>query len=587
MVQLLEIAAARAKTAGVSTADAFNFLVTGIGRGSTEILDNINILLDNQQVMSDYANSIGVTVEQLSKAERTQAVFNAVVASSRDIVEANATATTSSAEAFEHLAASAENARARLGEFLAPATAEGASALARGLDLMAEGLERMQGASLSTVLTSIIGAASNPGNLTGMAVGISRIADESMRAGESASAASGQISAYSTIVDEAALAQDRASASASALGGQIAALAGTYPAAASGMAQYTDSANQLAAANYRLALAQKTAIQSIASGLVKNVGAAGALDFVHEQTSALAQQVGDWREIGASTDDIANVLIPSYVSGLRESVSEVGKIPESVSKAQQAFESLKGRVAGLLSGALDTGTGVDPESILGRQDAINEDARRLADVAVKGFDSPWASYLNDKFPELFKGAFAGGDLKTAAATALQDFQDGLRPELLDRDRAKERVRRMILGEQRLGDLAKEIATELSQEMGAAAPGDLIGVVNQSLGLTPDADAQGEQGRASGAAFRDGMLEGLTGGNIGAEATRVVSEQLRAEGNLNQIKAAGRTVGSSWGSGFLETVGASVPQRLIDLLVSLITPGVQANLRTQASLTGAN
>ena len=226
---------------------------------------------------------------------------------------------------------------------------------------------------------------------------------------------------------------------------------------------------------------------------------------------------------------------------------------------------------------------MDANDLLPRQDAINEDARRLADVAVNGFASPWGEYLNNKFPQLFKGAFeSGGDLKTAAALALRDFQDGLNTQLLDKEKAKERVRRMLLGDQRLSDLAGEIAQELSSEFGNLGIGDIATAARAALGVGSSED----EGAGVGASFATGAVSAVSESSPGTQMINLLKAELKAESNINTVKEAGRLLGSAWGQGFLDTVGENVPQRLIDILVNLVVPGVNQALTDQQSLTAA-
>lgn len=267
--------------------------------------------------------------------------------------------------------------------------------------------------------------------------------------------------------------------------------------------------------------------------------------------------------------------------------------------AEKSFDSLKGKVAGVLSGALSLDVGVDTDKILGRPDAINEDARRLADVAVKGFDSPWATYLRDKFPELFGDAFVPGeDIKKKAAEALRAFEDGLVPELLDKEKAKERVRRALVGEQNMADLANEIATELSAEFGGSINlGKIQATANTALGVAggeTDQLAQTLTGAASGVqsqlaglggSVKSGILAALEG--IGEAVTGALDKQFRSEGSLKTMREAGGINGEAWGSGFLSKVGDNVPPKLIELLSVLVTPGVEAILNRNQTLQGAN
>ena len=79
--QLMEVAAIRGRAMGLSTTQAFNDIVTGIGRASPLILDNLGIVVDAEARYEAYADSVGKTAEELSKAEKTQALLNGVLES--------------------------------------------------------------------------------------------------------------------------------------------------------------------------------------------------------------------------------------------------------------------------------------------------------------------------------------------------------------------------------------------------------------------------------------------------------------------------------------------------------------------------
>lgn len=101
--QLMEVALARGQAMGLSATQAFNDLVTGIGRMSPMILDNLGIVTGGTKVYDDYAASIGKAADTLTDAERKQALVNTVIESSTQIVEdskstqVNATAVLSTA----------------------------------------------------------------------------------------------------------------------------------------------------------------------------------------------------------------------------------------------------------------------------------------------------------------------------------------------------------------------------------------------------------------------------------------------------------------------------------------------------------
>lgn len=85
---LFEAAATRAKVMGISVTQATNDIVTGIGRASPLILDNLGIVFDTASVFEQYAASINRSVESLSKQEKAVALTNAVIDSTAPLVEA-------------------------------------------------------------------------------------------------------------------------------------------------------------------------------------------------------------------------------------------------------------------------------------------------------------------------------------------------------------------------------------------------------------------------------------------------------------------------------------------------------------------
>ena len=82
---LAETSVALGKLTGRSATEAFDDIVTGIGRASPLILDNLGIVIDSKQVYDEYAESIGKTRSELSKMEETYALTNSVIESSRAV----------------------------------------------------------------------------------------------------------------------------------------------------------------------------------------------------------------------------------------------------------------------------------------------------------------------------------------------------------------------------------------------------------------------------------------------------------------------------------------------------------------------
>lgn len=76
---LLEIARLKSKAFGTTTTEAFNDIVTWLGRSSPLILDNLGITIKVWEAQEKYAASIGKTVKELTDLEKKQALINAVV----------------------------------------------------------------------------------------------------------------------------------------------------------------------------------------------------------------------------------------------------------------------------------------------------------------------------------------------------------------------------------------------------------------------------------------------------------------------------------------------------------------------------
>ena len=85
---LMEIARTKAKNMGITTTQAYNDIVTGLGRWSAMILDNLGIVVNSTEANEEYAKSIGKTVSQLTDAEKKQALINKVVADGRKEMQA-------------------------------------------------------------------------------------------------------------------------------------------------------------------------------------------------------------------------------------------------------------------------------------------------------------------------------------------------------------------------------------------------------------------------------------------------------------------------------------------------------------------
>lgn len=87
LAQLMEVAAMRGRAMGISTTQAFNDIVTGIGRMSPMILDNLGIITGGQKTFDEYAASIGKVAEALTDAEKKQALINKAIEETAPLME--------------------------------------------------------------------------------------------------------------------------------------------------------------------------------------------------------------------------------------------------------------------------------------------------------------------------------------------------------------------------------------------------------------------------------------------------------------------------------------------------------------------
>jgi len=109
MAQLMEVASVRGKAMGLSTTQAFNDIVTGIGRASPMILDNLGIVTGGEKVYIEFAESIGKAKDELTDAEKKQALLNAVLESSEGLLKAAASQAEDLATKYERFNASTKN----------------------------------------------------------------------------------------------------------------------------------------------------------------------------------------------------------------------------------------------------------------------------------------------------------------------------------------------------------------------------------------------------------------------------------------------------------------------------------------------
>lgn len=224
----------------------------------------------------------------------------------------------------------------------------------------------------------------------------------------------------------------------------------------------------------------------------------------------------------------------------------------------EEFRNLQSTVSGIFSDMFSDIGGVKVEDFLPREDAPNEAARRIADVMVKGFESPWAEYFKTSFPDLFEQYMgqSGGDVKNAAALLLKDFQSGLRPELIDTNVVKELAKRAFQVDQSTKAMIDQISRELADELGIS--------IEEATGY------------ASGAAGGAGLIskEAITKTNSELK----FKPQFDMSNTKNDLISAGKT------AGLLDEAGQILLETGVTITQVTIQPGIMPAVELFAGIS---
>ena len=122
--QLIDVAAASeqlAEVMGVDVTKAFNDLVTGIARGSPRILDNLGIFVMGEQAVEDYADELGVAVDEMDRVDKQTAIMNIALDKAAEIQGIVSDSTTDLGDKVNQARASFNDMTNSLGRALAPA----------------------------------------------------------------------------------------------------------------------------------------------------------------------------------------------------------------------------------------------------------------------------------------------------------------------------------------------------------------------------------------------------------------------------------------------------------------------------------
>lgn len=119
--QLLEISRAAARATGQDVGFLFTSLVTGIKRTSPMLIDNTGLQLKLGEANQALADSLGITVEQLTGEQRQIALLNATLEAGAAMVADFGGGQLTAAEKMAQFRASAQNTKDQIGLALLPA----------------------------------------------------------------------------------------------------------------------------------------------------------------------------------------------------------------------------------------------------------------------------------------------------------------------------------------------------------------------------------------------------------------------------------------------------------------------------------
>jgi hypothetical protein len=589
---LLNAAAERGRNLGVGTAQAFDNIVTGIGRMSPLILDNLGILTGGEKAFDTYAQSIGKTAEQLTDAERKQFLVNKVLADATPL-------TNDAATAFERLAAQQENFRTNLGKSIA-AFAD-MSGIADGVDRMTRGMGAASEANLLRAAHGIglfdvavaqakagLGIATTQGELFSNMLGniVNAVARGTMseaQAVEQMKELEHQFFTTGTNASVLVRVMDEVAGRSVSMAGSIsvASTALMTLGSAAGVAsdQLRGVGPSLAVVDTQVAKLRALA-ESKALSLVPEMGIEGARgvwktagDLVDEYAYRVGRAgvtEADAKLQAAATEAAINSLGVAYKS-----------TAGSVNTYNDVLERLRGSVESAIGGAI-AGTkslmDFSSEGMVGSFDP-NGPARnfgRMWDVATNGFKSQWLEPLRQEglIPDdvLGQGEEA---LKRFAESKARAFQAGTDLGMLDKGAIKAQVMQEIAAQAELARMRDEILRELAGQgiSKTAAAGALDTVLGQQ-GMVP-----------TGQAGAQGYTEGFTASMSGQGSKIVTVLATEIEENKSGFDTVGRSAGTFWGQGFLAVVGDNVPPALITLLVGLVTPAVMARIAADNARKG--
>jgi len=126
---MLKVARGASQATGESMEFMLNSIVTGLGRGSKLMLDNLGIMIDTEKAYEKYAVTLGKTASELTDVEKKQAFVNEALNIGINNIEKSGGITDNYTDSMARLDASMSNLSVTIGRMLVPSVSEFAEVL--------------------------------------------------------------------------------------------------------------------------------------------------------------------------------------------------------------------------------------------------------------------------------------------------------------------------------------------------------------------------------------------------------------------------------------------------------------------------
>lgn len=171
MARLFDMAQRLGRALGVDTKRSVESLVTGIGRQSKLMLDNIGIMVNSKDAYKDYAEEIGKSVDKLTDSEKKQAFMTAALEAGEEALRALGPEILGVTDSFGKFDAEAQNLSKRIGDLLTPAMATLAETSAGIFKFFDEERLKAVAVIIGTTLVTAMAALATATNKVAIALG--------------------------------------------------------------------------------------------------------------------------------------------------------------------------------------------------------------------------------------------------------------------------------------------------------------------------------------------------------------------------------------------------------------------------------